>query len=325
MKKTKSEEVNEKTAEILKAWGIKFPVGTAVAIVGDDESRTIGKVNSEPIQGGLGEEDGVLITVDATGTDAQVPIRNVRPRAIERRKGSQILRVTLTDAERLAIGNTLADAIESVSHLEDDLETFKKQIQGQIKAKESEAASAGSLLRNGYEMRSVAITRTLDFDLGRAVITRNDTGDVIETRAIAPDEQQRELFVPAAKAEDETDADGVVTDQTILRPDFAKDAGATAAGPTVSDSPQGPRVDPPAGQSQARAPLTPKKEVPKEALDAAKAVILETRRATVSTLQRRLKIGYPTAAGIMDALQDEGFVGPANGEEPREILALGKS
>ncbi|MBJ7493893.1 MAG: DNA translocase FtsK, partial [Opitutales bacterium] len=50
------------------------------------------------------------------------------------------------------------------------------------------------------------------------------------------------------------------------------------------------------------------------------SIIKENQRASVSMLQRRLKLGYNRAARIMDILHDRGFVGPENGSSPREIL-----
>lgn len=55
-------------------------------------------------------------------------------------------------------------------------------------------------------------------------------------------------------------------------------------------------------------------------LDEAKEVIIQAGRASASLLQRRLKIGYARAARILDLLESEGFVGPAEGAKPREIL-----
>jgi S-DNA-T family DNA segregation ATPase FtsK/SpoIIIE len=49
-------------------------------------------------------------------------------------------------------------------------------------------------------------------------------------------------------------------------------------------------------------------------------VIRQTNRASVSVLQRRLRIGYTRAARIMDLLEERGVVGPNRGAEPREIL-----
>ncbi len=49
-------------------------------------------------------------------------------------------------------------------------------------------------------------------------------------------------------------------------------------------------------------------------------VIRSEQKASVSLLQRRLKLGYGRAARIMDELENRGIVGPSNGAEPRDIL-----
>ena len=49
-------------------------------------------------------------------------------------------------------------------------------------------------------------------------------------------------------------------------------------------------------------------------------VIRSERNASVSLLQRRLRIGYGRAARIMDALEERGYVGLSKGTEPRDIL-----
>jgi len=49
-------------------------------------------------------------------------------------------------------------------------------------------------------------------------------------------------------------------------------------------------------------------------------VILQAGKASTSLLQRRLKIGYSRAARIIDLLEEQGIVGPAEGSKPREIL-----
>ena len=57
-----------------------------------------------------------------------------------------------------------------------------------------------------------------------------------------------------------------------------------------------------------------------EMLPAAVDVILETGQASVSMLQRRLKLGYARAARIVDEMEEKGFVGPFQGSKPRTIL-----
>ncbi|MDO4781535.1 MAG: DNA translocase FtsK 4TM domain-containing protein [Candidatus Saccharibacteria bacterium] len=49
-------------------------------------------------------------------------------------------------------------------------------------------------------------------------------------------------------------------------------------------------------------------------------VVTESRRASTSLLQMRLKIGYGRAARIMAEMEDRGIIGPANGSKPREVL-----
>jgi len=57
-----------------------------------------------------------------------------------------------------------------------------------------------------------------------------------------------------------------------------------------------------------------------EMLPAAVDVILETGQASVSMLQRRLKLGYSRAARIVDEMEEKGIVGPFQGSKPRAIL-----
>ncbi len=54
--------------------------------------------------------------------------------------------------------------------------------------------------------------------------------------------------------------------------------------------------------------------------EAAKKIVYERKSASASYLQRRLKIGYNRAARIIEQMEDDGIVGPANGAKPREIL-----
>ncbi len=57
-----------------------------------------------------------------------------------------------------------------------------------------------------------------------------------------------------------------------------------------------------------------------ELLPAAVEVILETGQASVSMLQRRLKLGYSRAARLVDQMEQKGYVGPFEGSKPRQLL-----
>lgn len=49
-------------------------------------------------------------------------------------------------------------------------------------------------------------------------------------------------------------------------------------------------------------------------------VVVEMGKASTSTLQRRLRIGYGRAASILDAMEKDGIIGPPDGPRPREVL-----
>ena len=57
-----------------------------------------------------------------------------------------------------------------------------------------------------------------------------------------------------------------------------------------------------------------------ELLPAAVDVVLETGQASVSMLQRRLKLGYSRAARLVDQMEERGIVGPFEGSKPRQLL-----
>jgi len=49
-------------------------------------------------------------------------------------------------------------------------------------------------------------------------------------------------------------------------------------------------------------------------------ICCEMGRASTSTLQRRLRIGYGRAAHLIDLMEKDGIVGPPDGTRPREVL-----
>ncbi|MGC9048912.1 MAG: DNA translocase FtsK [Patescibacteria group bacterium] len=57
-----------------------------------------------------------------------------------------------------------------------------------------------------------------------------------------------------------------------------------------------------------------------ELLSQAREVVIQAGRASASLLQRRLRVGYARAARLLDLLEKEGTIGPADGAKPREVL-----
>lgn len=58
-----------------------------------------------------------------------------------------------------------------------------------------------------------------------------------------------------------------------------------------------------------------------ELYEEARAVVMETKKASTSFLQRKLRIGYARAARLIDLLEERGVVGPGSGAKPREVYA----
>ncbi|WP_339136835.1 MAG: DNA translocase FtsK 4TM domain-containing protein [Candidatus Electrothrix sp. GW3-4] len=61
-----------------------------------------------------------------------------------------------------------------------------------------------------------------------------------------------------------------------------------------------------------------------EKYDEAVAVVTETGQASISMVQRRLRVGYNRAARMIEMMERDGVVGPSDGSRPREVLARGE-
>ncbi|WP_249435642.1 DNA translocase FtsK [Paenibacillus sp. Marseille-Q4541] len=61
-------------------------------------------------------------------------------------------------------------------------------------------------------------------------------------------------------------------------------------------------------------------EVQDELYDQAVQIIIEAKQASVSLLQRRMRVGYTRAARLIDSMEARGVIGPYEGSKPREVL-----
>ena len=76
------------------------------------------------------------------------------------------------------------------------------------------------------------------------------------------------------------------------------------------------------GKAEVEAPDDPEsdEEVDDDLYQDAIRVVCDAGRASTSTLQRRLRIGYGRAARLIDLMEKDGIVGPPDGTKPREVL-----
>ena len=58
-----------------------------------------------------------------------------------------------------------------------------------------------------------------------------------------------------------------------------------------------------------------------EMYDQAVAIVTETQQASISMVQRRLRVGYNRAARMIEQMERDGVIGPADGAKPREVYA----
>ena len=91
-----------------------------------------------------------------------------------------------------------------------------------------------------------------------------------------------------------------IYNEELLRPPKDEKAAALAAA-GASDAPGEDEIDDDLYQDAVR-------------------VVCEMGRASTSTLQRRLRIGYGRAARLIDLMEKDGIVGPPDGSKPREVL-----
>lgn len=57
-----------------------------------------------------------------------------------------------------------------------------------------------------------------------------------------------------------------------------------------------------------------------EIFEDVKVFVIQIGQVSASILQRRFKIGYARAARLLDMLEEQGIIGPANGAAPRDVL-----
>jgi DNA segregation ATPase FtsK/SpoIIIE, S-DNA-T family len=171
------------------------------------------------------------------------------------------------------------------------------------------------------------------------VATQRPSVDVI-TGVIKANIPARIAFQVAAKVDSRTILDAMGADKLLgkgdmlyLRPDSAK--LTRAQGALITDAEIQAIVDFIAKQAKPSYELEIHKQLSKPASNLDEEggidedediiqdcieVIRSEQKASVSLLQRRLRLGYGRAARIMDELENRGIVGPSNGAEPRDIL-----
>ncbi|MBI3653499.1 MAG: hypothetical protein HY231_20915 [Acidobacteria bacterium] len=183
------------------------------------------------------------------------------------------------------------------------------------------------------EFREVAERRMKEINIAFAALkTQGQTQAILpsDTRSDKRTEQPSSIR-SRAKAALETytakvvqmDSEGVSKSENTMDADVAKISKAAEI--RRSTSANKPEIGDKATENQIKkVPLSEQRGESAgeqdELYDEALAIVTDMDRASTSVLQRRLSVGYGRAAKILDTMEREGFISPADGAKPRKVL-----
>lgn len=113
---------------------------------------------------------------------------------IMERKVDNTLKCLLTQDEILKAGEAIAKDLSDITGLENELASVSKAIKSKIQECQSRIDRSRILISNKYEYRTVICTEVKDFSKCTVTVTRDDTGEQVESRAMTADERQTKLF-----------------------------------------------------------------------------------------------------------------------------------
>lgn len=106
------------------------------------------------------------------------------------------LRYYFTDGDRLKMGDEMAKASEELEALEEEKADFAAKMKAKMGEAQGILKGTGRKIRMGFEMRMIECRMEKDFLTNTVRITRQDTGELVEERALTIEERQRFLDLP---------------------------------------------------------------------------------------------------------------------------------
>ena len=117
---------------------------------------------------------------------------------VESSKETRSLKCLLLQSEKLQKAEELATVTQQLAQLEEE----KKEVSDRMKSRITEASARQSVLAatvaSGYEYRQTDCEILRDWEGKRIIVTRLDSGEVIEERAMLENELQRKLPLSAS-------------------------------------------------------------------------------------------------------------------------------
>ena len=109
----------------------------------------------------------------------------------------------LTDAQLKERAHKLAEQVRRLSAIKSESKDAAAQFRLSIADLEEEMSEVAQEIRDQAEMREVEVVIEKDFEEGVETTMRKDTGEIVNTRVLGPNERQGEfrLLHPGAEAE----------------------------------------------------------------------------------------------------------------------------
>ena len=120
-------------------------------------------------------------------------MKNISATPIGREKSTRMLLVRLINDELLAIGKHLAAEQDEIDRVEDQRKKAASQFKAQTEAHRAQIRIHSMAIATGEERRRVECETVWDYTDGKVTVTRCDTGEVIEERALRDEEAQMEM------------------------------------------------------------------------------------------------------------------------------------
>lgn len=106
---------------------------------------------------------------------------------------TDILKCELTEEEQKQAAKTLARHLDELEQLEGEKKTITENLKSKITACETNVSLTKCLVRDAFEYRRVNCEKVLDFEKGKVIVTRKDTGETIEDRDMFTEERQQKM------------------------------------------------------------------------------------------------------------------------------------
>ena len=113
---------------------------------------------------------------------------------IEREEVNERLKCYLTDEEKMDVAETLTKKMNEREIKQDELDSIKKQFNGEISTLDNEIKNAQRLFHDDYEFRAITCQVERNYNTKTFILTRLDSGEVVEHRPLKQSELQRKLL-----------------------------------------------------------------------------------------------------------------------------------